>query len=427
MSREGLIPKEEFGTRLYQAQVIEKQPEGSIEREPISDSDYEHYKKDMKAFGCKTFGDYVTLYCDVDVALLTILFECLIRICMDGFGIHPSQSYTSAGFFWQAMLRKTGANIELLTDASKYAFFEDAIKGGISVISNRFAEANNSYLSDHDKSKPSSFIVGLDANSLYASEMVHELPVGEFRYVRDEGLRNMEASLRKGRPLPKGRGALLCVDLDYPEHLHDLHNDYPLAPERVLINDVEKLCPNLGNKRNYSLTYELLLFYLNHGLVLKKIHKAITYRKEAFMRGYIEFCSEKRREAKSKKDKFSDVFWKLAGNSVYGKTFECVQNRCTTKIMDANNQKRLCETYSKANYKDSEIIPDSNMVMVRMRPVEVVLNKPIFLGATILDKSKMDMYSFHYDYVMKTCRKDRASLLFTDTDSLTYWIQTEDA
>ena len=122
MKRTGLIPKEEFGTGLYQAQVFEKEPQGTIERESISDSDYEHYKKVMKAFNCKTFGDYVSLYCSVDMALLAILFERLTNICMDGFGVDPSKSYTSAGFFWEAMLRKTGVRLELLTDPEKYAF-----------------------------------------------------------------------------------------------------------------------------------------------------------------------------------------------------------------------------------------------------------------------------------------------------------------
>ena len=131
MRRKGLISKEEFGTRLYQAQVFEKEPQGTIERDSISDSDYEHYKKVMKAFKCETFGDYVSLFCSVDVALLTIIFERFIKICMDDFGVDPSKCFTSAGFFWEAMFFKTGVELELLTDPEKYAFFEDANKGGI--------------------------------------------------------------------------------------------------------------------------------------------------------------------------------------------------------------------------------------------------------------------------------------------------------
>ena len=139
MKRTGLIPKEEFGTRLYQTQVFD---------------------------------------------LLAILFERLINICMDGFGVDPSKSYTSAGFFWEAMLRKTGVKLELLTDPEKYAFF--AIRGGISVVSNRFADANDKYLSSYDSSEPSSYKMEWDANSIYGSEMLEPLPVGDFKNVREE-------------------------------------------------------------------------------------------------------------------------------------------------------------------------------------------------------------------------------------------------
>ena len=141
--------------------------------------------------------------------------------------------------------------------------------------------------------------------------MLEPLPVGDFRNVREEGLRNLERSLKKGQPLPPGKGALLCVDLDYPEHLHNPHNDYPLAPEKIIVNDVEKLCPNLGNKSNYSITYELLLFYLQHGLVLKKIHKAVSYRTEAFFRDYINFVQKKDERLKLRVTNLGTLFGNL--------------------------------------------------------------------------------------------------------------------
>ena len=131
----------------------------------------------------------------------------------------------------------------------------------------------------------------------------------------------------------------------------------------------------------------IIIFYLQHGLVLKKIHKAVSYRTKAFLKDYINFCAEKRQEAKTKGDKFGDTFWKLAGNGVYGKTFECVRNRCNTKIMNGSDKKGLRRLLSQANYKDSEVIPDSDMVMVHMRPVEVTLDKPIYVGASILEET----------------------------------------
>ena len=226
-------------------------------------------------------------------------------------------------------------------------------------------------------------------------------------------------SLERGEKLLKGTGASLCVDLKYPEELHDLINDYPLAPEKLLINGVEKLASNLGDKFGYHLTYDILLFYLEKGLVLKKVHSALSYKTEPFLRPYIEFWAEKRKEAKRGGDKFGDQFWKDAGNLVYGKTFKCVQNRCNTRIIGGEVEK-LRKNFSQPHFVSSQVIPGSNMVMVRMNRMEVTLNRPIYLGAVILDKSKEVMYRFHYNYVRKKWGPERASLLFTDTDSLTY-------
>ena len=137
----------------------------------------------------------------------------------------------------------------MLTDSTKYAFFEKSIRGGVSVISNRYAKANNPYMKDYNPRKKIWYIIEWDANSLYASVMVEELPVGEFKWAGEKVLKDLERSLRNKEELPSGKGASLCVDLGYPEELHDAHNDYPLAPEKVIINGIEKLAPNLGAKR----------------------------------------------------------------------------------------------------------------------------------------------------------------------------------
>ena len=95
------------------------------------------------------------------------------------------------------MLRMTKVKLELLTDPTKYAFFEKSFRGGVSVISNRFANASNPYLENFDPKEKTKYIIEWDANSLYASVMVQELPVGEFRWIRPEGLKNMEGRVTK--------------------------------------------------------------------------------------------------------------------------------------------------------------------------------------------------------------------------------------
>ena len=398
MSHEGLIPKEWFGSRLGRGEVFEKGKEKEVKVCPISDKDYEHYVKVWKTFGFKTFGEYVSFYCALDVELLAIVLKKFVKTCMRDFGLDPTKSYTAPGFFWKAMLKMTGVKLELLTDPTKYAFFEKCIRGGVSVVSNRYAKANNPYMEEgYDPSKKTTYIVEWDANSLYASVMVEELPVGKFYWACEKMLKELEEGLGSGKKLTSGKSAFLCVDLEYPEELHDEHNDYSLAPEKMVINGVEKLAPNLGDKKEYHTTYEALLFYLEKGLVLKKVHKAITCKTEAFLRPYIEFCAEKRREAKRRGDRFGDEFYKLAGNSVYGKTFEGVRDRCNTKFVGGRDRKRLTKYFSQPNFVSSCILPGSNIVMVQMGKVSVTLDKPIYLGATILEKSKRDMFKFHYN------------------------------
>ena len=277
MRYEGLIPKEGFGSRLGRGEVFLDGEEKEVKVCPISDEDYAHYVKVMTTFGIRTFGEYVSLYCASDTILLGIIMKRFTETCMRDFGVDPTQSFTAPGFFWKAMLRMTGVEIELLTDREKYVFFEKCIRGGVSVVSNRYAKANNPYMKDYDKKESNSYIMEWYANSLYASVMVEELPIGGFMWAGGRDLNYLERMLREGNDLPSGKGASLCVDLDYPEHLHERDSDYPLAPEKVIINGVEKLSPNLGNKREYHTTYELLLYYLRKGLVLKKVHSAITF------------------------------------------------------------------------------------------------------------------------------------------------------
>ena len=146
--------------------------------------------------------------------------------------------------------------LELLTDPDILLLFEKGIRGGISMISNRFGKANNKYMGEkYDPSQPSKYLAYLDANNLYGWAMMKPLPVGDFKWMRERELKNWTDF-----------SCILEVDLEYPRGLHDLHNDYPLAPERLKINNVEKLIPNLWDKKEYIVHHENLKLYLELGL-----------------------------------------------------------------------------------------------------------------------------------------------------------------
>ena len=98
-----------------------------------------------------------------------------------------------------------------------------------------------------DDSKPSAYITYLDANNLYGWAMSKPLPTCYFKWIATDELDNW-----------RNHSCILEVDLEYSRSLHDLHNDYPLAPERIKVNKVEKLIPNLGDNEKYVLHYENL-------------------------------------------------------------------------------------------------------------------------------------------------------------------------
>ena len=214
----------------------------------VSDEDYEHAQRIWKEFGIKNLGEYHDLYLKSDVLLLADVFEEFRNICLENYSLDPAWYYTSPGLSWDALSKHSKINLELLTDPDKLLLFEQGIRGGISMISNRYGKANNKYMGEkYDPMIPSKYLAYLDANNLYGWAMMKPLPVGDFKWMEEKELENWE-------DIP----CILEVDLEYPKDLHDLHNDYPLAPERLKINNVEKLIPNLWDKEKYVVHHKNL-------------------------------------------------------------------------------------------------------------------------------------------------------------------------
>ena len=242
------FPFEVFGSTLNQGIVYDERSEGEIEKEPITREDYEHGQKVWKEMGCKTLGDYSKLYCMSDTLLLADVFEAYRDLALDIYGLDPSYYITAPSFAIDAARKMSGAELELITDENMYLFMEEGIRGGVSVISNRYGRGNNKYMRDlHDKGLPDSFVVYLDANGLYSFAMLLPLPYKNFKWMCSKTLRKMEEDSSRIK------ACTLEVDLDIPEmkEFHDYTKDYPLAPESKVINGVSKLVPNLLHKRNY--------------------------------------------------------------------------------------------------------------------------------------------------------------------------------
>ena len=384
----------------------------------INNYNYNHVLNVWKTFKMKTFKEYLELYNITDVLLLADVFENFRNICLKNYGLDPVYYYTAPGLAWDAMLKMTKINLELLSDVDKLLMIEKGIRGGISIISNRYGKANNKYMKDYNKKEASKYLMYVDANNLYGFAMSQKLPVHSFKWMTNKEIENIfnNQIVQVWKRTP----CILEVDLTYPEELHDLHNDYPLCPERVECDKgVKKLIPNLRNKNNYVVHYKTLIQYLNLGMELKKIHRGIKFIECDFLKPYIDKNTNLRTQAKNN---FEKDFFKLMNNSVFGKTMENIRNRVNVKLVDTGEQfKKLA---AKPNYESRKIF-NENLVSVHMKKTSLTMNKPVYLGMSILDLSKTVMFDFHYKYIKPKYGK-QAKLLFTDTDSFLYEIQTED-
>ena len=357
-------------------------------------------------------GEYHDLYLSSDVLLLTDVFENFRKTCMQCYKLDPCHYFTSPGLSWDAMLKMTNIKLELMTDIDMYQFIEKGMRGGVSNIANRYGNANNKYMKEYDENALSNYIMYLDANNLYGWTTSQYLPTGNFKWMSDKEIKQIDLGKYKA---DGKKGLILEVDLEYPQELHDLHNDYPLAPEKTKVSSgmlseyckkiadkykisiglVNKLIPTLRDKKEYMLHYHNLQLYLDLGLKIKKVHRVLKFDQSPWLKQYIDFNTEKRKHAKNT---FEKDFLKLMNNSVFGKTMENLRKRVDVKHLMAVH--KIKET--------------------------LTLNRPAYVGMCILDLSKTLMYDFHYNYIKKKYN-DRAKLLFTDTDSLTYEIETVDA
>ena len=221
--------------------------------------------------------------------------------------------------------------------------------------------------------------------------------------------------------------------LEYCEELHDLHSDYPLCPEKIEVSSdmlsnyckdiadrygikiggVKKLIPNLGDKVEYVVHYKNPQYYLSLGIKLVKIHRILRFKQSNWLKKYVDFNTEKRKQSNCEFDK---NFFKLMINCVYGKSMKNIRNRINVKLID--DQRKYIKCVNKPSFISQKIF-DKGFVAIHCAKTGLTLNKPIYVGFSILELSKLLMYKFHYDYVLKTFN---VRFLFTDTDSVVYEI-----
>ena len=440
MKQKGIYPYDHMDSfdRFNETKLPVQQDFYSIlNNEHISDKQYKHAQNVWDTFNLKTMGDYHDLYLKSDILLLADVFENFRKTCLQYYKLDPCHYFTSPGLSWDAMLKMTDIKLELMVDIDMFQFIEKGMRGGISYIANRYGKANNKYMKNYDEKAPSKYIMYLDANNLYGWAMSQTLPTGGFKWLSPKQIEKI--NLGKYTENSK-KGMILEVDLEYPTELHNSHNDYCVAAEKlcvtknmlspyckqvlekfnITIGQVKKLVPTLADKQKYVLHYRNLQLYLDLGLKLKKVHRVLMFNQSPWLKQYIDFNTQKRTHANNS---FEKDFFKLMNNSVFGKTMENIRKRVDVRLV--TSKEKLLKLASKPTYVSSKIF-NENLVAVHKIKETLTMNRPAYVGMCILDLSKTLMYDFHYNYI-KHKYGNKAKLLFTDTDSLTYEIETKDA
>ena len=279
-------------------------------------------------FEIKNFGQFHDLYLKTDVLLMCDAFKKFISVCLKDYGLDPCHYISSPGLSWDAMLKFTGVRLEKINNIDVPLFLEKGMRGGVSYISKRYSK------SDEDTD-----IMYWDANNLYGSAMIQDLPHSSFKFLSKEEIDTLDLD-----SIPENRsvGYILEIDLEYCKDLHDSHNDYSLCLEKIeVFNDmlskyckdildwsdikvggVKKLIPNLGDKVKYVVHYKNLKYYLSLRMKLVRVRRILSFKQIKWLNKYADFNTEKKQKSP---DEFNKGLYKLLNNCIYGKSIEILE------------------------------------------------------------------------------------------------------
>lgn len=425
-----LPPRESFKSSLY--------------TKLISEDDYKHAQRVWETFRIKDLGAYHDFYMRQDVALLAEVWNCFCETAFEADQLDPAQFVTISSYTWANMMNYVKPTINLFNDqqVDMHLFIERGLRGGVSsVCGKRYGRMElPKDFTDHDTGKTfkkGTYIFYIDANNLYGLAMSDYLPIGGYHWAHYDFIRNKNNEIFMdpvkftkfiiNHPDDSMIGYAPEVDLHYPEDLHDLHNDFPLAVEKLkprMKNGKQspqsKLILSLQDKKNYVCHYRNLKFYLEQGLVITKVHRVLGFTQERWMEPYIT----KNTLARSK-DGISEIaknLYKQLVNSIYGKCLENKRKRRDIRLV--TDPLKFMKLLQHPRYKNSIEFND-HLVGMEFAKKEVMLDKPIAVGFTVLELSKLHMQKFWYEKLKSKYGED-ITLMYTDTDSFVFELKCED-
>jgi len=410
-----------------------------LNEKAISEADYEHAKKVWREMNCKTFRDFTRFYSISDALLLADVFENFRDSAFESQQLDPLYVWSAPGFSWDCAMFQCEFELEYIKDFEMLKMLEEGIRGGPTFVCERISTANNEQLGDacpFDPTKPRRHILYNDVNALYSKCMTMKLGYKDFKMLTAKEIE--EIDIMSLDP-DADTSYIFQVDLDYPEHLHDDHDDLPLAVEKKKVEPIdlsptqarlvelysqvirkplggEKLIMTLHPKKEYTTYLKTLQFYIKHGLVITKVHKGFSFTQDYIFRDYIMSNIDKRRETKSE---LMSNLYKLLNNSLYGKTLQNSKN--FVDVVFCLTRQQTVKELAKSNLK-SFMILDKDVTVCQLSRTKVVCNSFIYLGFIILELAKLILYEAYYDGIKKVFGP-RVRVQYGDTDSLIVGIE----
>ena len=391
-----------------------------------SDDDIKRTQELIDKNKIKNGREITMLYLKVDVLQLADVFENFVESSTREYKINPLYSYSLPGYTWKAGLKLTNIKLDFIKDKELLLLLENNIRGGISsVMGNR-----------HVQSCENKQILYIDANNLYGWAMSQYLPSGEFEilplnpcnYTDNYNLEQLVEDLLQ-IPDDNEYGFFIECDLEYPAEIKEKTKIFPFCPYQTkadpdpfsaYMNSVNqpnykptsKLMCDVTNKSKYMIHYRMFKFYLNQGMKVTKIHTIYRFKQSAKLGKYIDHITQKRTVARTN---FEKDLYKLMNNAFFGKTMEIVRDRTNLEFIDHSQIDQIIKRHSKLSFKG---IVDhySKFSVYKFDKEKTVFDKPIYLGFTVLELSKLLMYEFLYNK-LQPYWQNKIQLHYMDTDS----------
>ena len=398
-----------------------------------SDDDINRTQELIDKNKIKNGRELTMLYLKMDVLQLADVFENFVKSSTRDYKINPLYSYSLPGYTWKAGLKLTNIKLDFIKDTAKLPsgkelllLLENNIRGGISsVMGDRHVQSNENKQ-----------ILYIDANNLYGWAMSQYVPTGEFEilplnpcnYTDNYNLEQLVEDLLQ-IPDDNEYGFFIECDLEYPAEIKEKTKNFPFCPYQTkadpnlfsgYMNNVNqpnykptsKLMCDVTNKSKHMIHYRMFKFYLNQGMKVTKIHTIYRFKQSPWLGKYIDHKTQKRTVAKTN---FEKDHYKLMNNAFFGKTMENVRDRTNLEFIDHSQINQIIKRQSKLSFKG---IVDhySKFIVYKFDKEKTVFDKPIYLGFSVLELSKLLMYEFYY-HTLEPYWQNKVQLHYMDTDS----------